>query len=270
MKSVEQVSTLIVGASMLGIGLAARMGRQAVVLESSNGVGNEFVRSFKLSDLPYTPSSESGMVLMEELYQRGAMDDRGRVHLPAVMPIVIKFITDRKLEVRMQTHVVDVTRRGGQYAVTCHDASGWRHFMAERLVDTSMCCVTNPERGKIKDKSLNMMLLGLPKSEELSAENACEYSLVQGRFPAETVLKFPVGPQDGWTEARNKLFQFWLNRPGAYRSCRFLTHADEFDRSYEAAIERIEQGWEWRPSAYYAHVLEAFDQGCQYELGGHA
>jgi hypothetical protein len=183
-----------------------------------------------------------------------------------MMPVLIKHITGQKLDVRMQTQVIEVNPRDGHFEVVCYDASGFRRIVADRLVDTTSRCVTKVDRCRVKAKSLNMMLLGSPNAER--TEGQSEYALRQGRFPNETVLKYAVDPMDEWITARSKLFDFWLNRPEPLRSCAFVTHADEFDMAYEAAHASIQPGWEWLPSAYYANPLEAYDQGYNFGVGG--
>ncbi|SFD64060.1 hypothetical protein SAMN05216378_0785 [Paenibacillus catalpae] len=265
MKPVEHVSTMIIGASMLGLGLASRIGRDALVIEPSNGVGIEFIRSFKLSDRKYAPLTASGIELHRELIRRNVTDEEGRLHLPGMMPVLIKHITGQKLDVRMQTQVVEAQPCDGKFEVVCYDASGFRHIVADRLVDTTSGCVTKVDRCQVKAKCLNMMLLGSPdagRTEGLSA-----YALYQGRFPNETVLKYAVDPMDDWFSARSKLFEFWLNRPEPLRSCAFVTHADEFDMEFDTQQAQIQPGWDWLPSAYYVNPLEAYEQGYNLRLG---
>ena len=257
---------MIIGASMLGLGLASRIGRDALVIEPSNGVGNEFIRSFKLSDRKYAPMTASGVELHRELIRRNVTDAEGRLHLPGMMPVLIKHITGQKLDVRMQTQIVEVQPRDGKFEVVCYDASGLRHVVADRLVDTTSRCVTKVGRGQIKAKSLNMMLLGSP--DDGGTEGMSAYALFQGRFPSETVLKYALDPMDDWITARSKLFDFWLHRPEYLRSCAFMTHADEFDMEFDAQQAPIQPGWDWLPSAYYANPLEAYDHGYNHELGG--
>ncbi|MFD2700844.1 hypothetical protein ACFSVM_10225 [Paenibacillus shunpengii] len=266
MHQIEQVSTVIIGASFLGLGLASRLGPDVLVIEPSNGVGNEFIRSFRLSDRKYTPVTASGVELLRELILRNVTDKEGRLHLPGMMPVMIQHITGQKLHVRMQTQVVEVHLRDGKFEVVCYDASGFRYFVADRLVDTTSQCVTRNGQGCVKTKSLNMMLLGTfgtHHSEESSA-----YTIYQGHFPNETVLKFAVDPMDDWITARSKLFDFWLNRPEPLRHCSFVTHADEFDIELDTMQASIQPGWDWLPSAYYANPLEAYDQGYNFEIGG--
>ncbi|MBU5348320.1 hypothetical protein [Paenibacillus lautus] len=265
MHQVKHVSTMIIGASFLGLGLASRLGRSALVIEPSNGVGNEFIRSFKLSNRKYAPLTASGVELNRELIRRNVTDAEGRFHLPGMMPVLIKHITGQKLDVRMQTQVVEVYPSEGKFEVVCYDASGIRHIVADRLVDTTSRCVTKNQREHVKAKSLNMMLLGSPGTH---SEGPSAYTICQGHFPNETVLKFAVDPMDDWITARSKLFDFWLNRPEPLRPCAFVTHADEFDMEFDTIQAQIQPGWDWLPSAYYANPLEAYDQGYNFEVGG--
>ncbi|WP_028611600.1 hypothetical protein [Paenibacillus harenae] len=266
MHQVEHVTTVIIGASFLGLGLASRLGPDALVIEPSNGVGNEFIRSFKLSDRKYAPLTASGIELLRELIRRNVTDGEGRLHLPGMMPVLIKHITGQKLDVRMQTQVVEMHPRDGKFEVMCYDASGFRRIVADRLVDTTSRCVTKNDRGRVRAKSLNMMLLGSPGTHH--SEGLSEYPIYQGHFPNETVLKFAVDPMDDWITARRKLFDFWLNRPEPLRPCAFVTHADEFDMELDTMQAPIQPGWDWLPSAYYANPLEAYDQGYNFEVGG--
>ncbi|MDF2959311.1 MAG: hypothetical protein K0S39_1046 [Paenibacillus sp.] len=261
----DHVPTLIIGASMLGLGIAFSKERDAMVLESSNGVGNEYIRSFKFSRSSCSPATSKGTELQQECARRGIMDSEGRMHLPGLMPVMIKHIKEADLDVKMQTSVVEVKQRDGQFEVLYYDASGLRTLVADRLVDTTSVCLTKPACFQAKSKSLNMMLNALP--EQLDVTGTKDYSIRRGRFESEIVLRFGVEPEDDWISARNKLFQFWLNRPSALTSCAFVTHADEFDMEYDLAHQPISPGWDWLPSAYYSNPLEAFDHGFRYGKG---
>ncbi|KGE18790.1 hypothetical protein [Paenibacillus wynnii] len=263
----EYVPSLIIGASMLGLGLALGRDGNAVVLEGGNAVGSEFIRSFKLSEAAYSPVTAIGKKVQEDCVSRNVVDAEGRLHLAGFMPFMIKQLTDAKLDVRMQTAVVDVKQQDGKFEVTYYDASGLRTLIADELIDTTPLCVTKPGVGHLKYKNLNMMLQGLSRQE--AAAGLEGFSIRLGRFEAETVLQFPIEPGDGWVEARNKLFQFWLNRPAALQSCAFVTHADDFEMGYNSEQVSIQPGWEWRPSAYYNHPLEALEHGYRLGKGGY-
>ncbi|AEI40376.1 hypothetical protein [Paenibacillus mucilaginosus] len=266
MKQDEHVPTLIIGASMLGLGLASSKGGDAVVLESGNSVGSEFIRSFKLSR-PWIPAEEASpsREIREELTKRNIMSGEGSIHLPGLMPVMIKHIKEHDLQVRMQSSVVNVSMREGKFVVLYYDASGLRTITADKLVDTSIPCSTKPECLRVKAKSLNVMIMGLPEGSDFVAAEG--YEIRRGRFDSETILRFPLDPNEDWISARSRLFQFWLNRPLSLKPYAFVTHAEEFDMEYEEARQQIAPGWEWLPSAFYANPLEAFDQGFHYGKG---
>ncbi|MFD2611673.1 hypothetical protein [Paenibacillus gansuensis] len=262
----EKVSTLIVGASMLGLGILSGKGENALLLESGNSVGSEFIRSFKLARTAYSSVTSKGRELEQEMAGRNISGQDGRLHLPGLMPVLIKLIVEDKLNVRMQTSVLDVKEHKGKYEVQVYDASGLRTIWADEVIDTTLACSTRPADFRCKSKHVNLIVRGLPDS--LPAEEIEGFAVLRGRFGQETVLQFPLDPQDGWITARNKLFEFWLNRPGALVSSAFVTHADEFDMTYDMDCSQIGSCWSWRPSGYYASPLEAFDHGIHIGKGG--
>ncbi|ANE45690.1 hypothetical protein SY83_04555 [Paenibacillus swuensis] len=267
MQQVDHVPNLIIGASMLGLGLASAKGAEAVVLESGNSVGSEFIRSFKMNR-PWISAEKSSTSreIREELMLRNIMSEEGSLHLPGLMPVMIKHIKEHRLQVRMQSSIVDVSRQEGKFKVLYYDASGLRSITTDTLVDTSIPCSTKPECLRVKAKSLNVMIKG--KTKDLDAAEIEGYETRRGRFDSEIFLRFPLDPHEDWISARNRLFQFWLNRPLSLQPYAFVTHAEEFDIEYEDSCQQIAPGWEWLPSAYYASPLEAFDQGFHYGKGG--
>lgn len=268
MNGTSYVPTLIVGASMLGLGIAASEGSEAVVLEPSNGIANEYVRSYKLRDVRYSAVTPAGKELQKDLYARNLTDDEGRMHLQGLMPVMFKYVRDAGIRLHMQTSVVEVARRGERWEVLIGDASGLRVLETDRILDTTSRCVTAPRSFQASAKYLNLLVAGLsdkPRMTELGG-----YPIRRGRFDRETFLAFAVDPMDDWLTARDKLFRFWLDRPSELQSCAFVTHADEFDYEFEQPGFRVEDGWDWLPSAYYHGPLEAFDQGVLRGKGGKA
>jgi hypothetical protein len=268
MKQGEYKSTVIIGASMLGIGIATCLDKDSVVIEPSNGVGNEFIRSFKIPKKSYTPVTGIGKQLQQELIQRNVMDDEGMLHLQGIMPVLMKYITEKKLDVRMQTNIVKVEHSDGKFLVHCYDASGFKVFITDRVVDTTISCASKPERFIAKGKRLNMMISRLPNKDQDNCEKSLDYTIQQGRFASEIFLKYSLDLNDDWIKARNKLFQFWLNRPDYLQPSAFVTHADEFDMEYNEPHYQIYSNWDWYPSAYYSHPLEAMEEGYNLVLGG--
>jgi hypothetical protein len=260
----EYVPTLIIGASMLGLGLAFNKGKDAVTLEYSSGVGNEYIRSFKLGNKPYQAASSKGLDIQHECLVRNAMSTEGRLHLPGLMHVLVNQLSIAKLDVRLLTSVVEVKKHKDQFEVLVHDASGLRTIITDQLIDTTPGCVTKPGQFSPSSKSLNMMIHGWSQPND----SADGYAIKRGRFASEVILEYPLNLEENWMVARNKLFQFWLNRPEALRACSFITHADEFDMEYEASHHNLEPHWDWLPSAFYDNPLEAFDHGYQHPIGG--
>jgi hypothetical protein len=296
----EYIPTLIIGASMLGLGVAFSKGKEAVTLEYSSAVGNEFIRSFKLADQPYQAASSKGLVIGQECLARNAMSADGKLHLPGLMHVLVNQLSEAKLDVRLLTSVVEVNKHKDQFEVLVYDASGLRTIITDQLIDTTPYCVTRPGQWGPASKSLNMMIHGWSQSAQLSEtahspelklepagtktayspnrqpesspllqpnDAAAGYAIKYGRFAPEVILEYPLDIEDNWAIARNKLFTFWLNRPEALRTCSFVTHADEFNMKYNQPHHHLEPGWDWYPSAFYDNPLEAFDHGYQHRMG---
>jgi hypothetical protein len=283
----EYIPTLIIGASMLGLGIAFNRGKSAATLEYSGGLGNEFIRSFKIAGKPYRAASPKGLEIQDDCLVRNVMSTEGRLHLPGLMHVLVNQISQAKLDVRLLTSVVEVKQHKDQLEVLVHDASGLRTILTDQLIDTTPSCVTKPGQFSPLSKSLNLMIHGWAQQQQEGLErqqpwppqqpdpsslqpsdSAAGYAIKHGRFTPEVILEYPIDVQDDWMTARNKLFQFWLNRPEALQQCSFVTHADEFDMEYKASHHNLEPHWDWLPSAFYDNPLEAFDHGYQHPSGG--
>ncbi|WNQ08886.1 hypothetical protein MJA45_14630 [Paenibacillus aurantius] len=251
--------TVILGATFAGLG-AAYANEESLVMERTSFVGHEFINSFHPGvGWHETALTEKGMKLKQELMERGVMSDEGSVHIPAVAPILYNKIIQDSLSVLLQTEVTEIVSAGNSWEVTVYNNSGFRRIKTDRVIDT------RPEMAPtelLRSKSLNALLNCGEEELVLPEEIRGQAHLVKGKLKGEIILKFPVDVKDDWFVSRQKLHQFWVNRPEAWKAWTISAISGCFEwRHDQGEPASASPGRVSLPSSAYRNPLEAFEAG---------
>lgn len=261
------VPILVYGATLAGIGIADSSSQNALLVEPSVLVGSEFIASFNPGECwEKTPVSQAAKKLREELKKRNLLSEEDRVHLPPIAPVLFNLIRTQNLKVQMMTKIIEVQPSAHGYNVTLYNASGLHKVEVGRIIDTTSTCAScSSYEVDIQYRKLNAMLhCAQPLSPEFEDETI---NLVYGMLPGELILKFKLGVNDSWIEARDKLHHYWMNRPGVLQPWTLATVADTFEVGAAKGPHLVANDWLWLPSCAYSNLLGAFDAG-QLFIGG--
>lgn len=275
-QELETVSVLVVGATFTGLGIAYADKERTLVVERTSGPGQEYIACFHPGEGPVRKAeSLPGKELREELVRRNLLSDDSRLHLGALIPVLMNRIAGDGLRVRFLTEVVGVKQEpGGEYVVTLFDASGLRRIRARHIVDTTSTCLSAPMFSpNITSRRLNAFLhcvepeAGLPVIGEETAHRGAA-QIVQGRFPGEVILKLRVDSTDDMPAARGKLYDYWLQHAHEFRPWTLAIVADVQELCVEAGPHSVEERWVSLPSCSYNDVLASFEAGYAYGKEG--
>jgi hypothetical protein len=254
---------LVYGATFAGIGMAAAAAGQALLVERSALVGHDFIASYNPGtgyDSPLATSAAEE--LRTELLARNLLTSEGRVHLPAMSPVLFNRMKQNRLPVRMLTELVSVSRTAEGFEVTLFSASGLEKVHVNRIIDTTATCRSKPGHPiAYTSKSINAYLHcpeGAANPIPAADDQAC---YVEGLFPGELILKLKLEPGDDWTTARSKLHSYWKQRHVNCAPWTVAALADTFEvASAEQELE-LDAGWSWFPSSNQPNPLQAYEAG---------
>ncbi|TVY05602.1 FAD-dependent oxidoreductase [Paenibacillus cremeus] len=265
----RSADVLIAGATFAGLGLAGRLGKQAVVVERTGFVGPEFTSSYCRAVIHGTAKgSAEAQALRSEAQERNLIASDGAIHSPAFVPVLHRLIQREGINVRFLTRVIQVDAQPmGGFAVTLMDGSGLSVLHVKCIVDTTGLCDTSPLTASMSPvkRRLNAMIHH-PGAPEEVPPRCSGYELHRGRFPSEWMVGCELAPTDDWAAARDRLLTHWRQRPEALKPWQLATIADAFEVMVKAGTCDIASGWVWHPSAAYRDPIAAYEAGIQLAL----
>ncbi|SDD02497.1 hypothetical protein SAMN02799630_02056 [Paenibacillus sp. UNCCL117] len=268
MQKETKVGVLVAGATFAGLGLALSLGEQALVVERTGAVGAEFTAAFRpaKADLSSRVSTDTAE-LREEAVGRNIVGEDGGMHWPAFVPVLQQWIHSRNIRVRFLTRIVEVKALpGAGFEVTLLDAAGLSKVRADRLVDTTSFCETEPAAasgGRLHGKRLNA-IIHRPDAPQLAPPTIAGYPIHRGRFNSEWAASCQLSLSDDWFAARTRLLSWWDARPEELQPWRLAAIADGFDAGVDGGTTEVAEGWAWHPSAAYADPFAAFEAGVRF------
>ncbi|MDF2663052.1 MAG: hypothetical protein K0Q94_5843 [Paenibacillus sp.] len=256
---------LVYGATFAGLGIATAAKDRTLLVERTALVGSEFIASYNPGEDWESPvGTSAARQLREELLQRNLLSADGKVHLPAIAPVLFHFIRQNGLNVRMMTEIVDVAARGQGYEVTLFNASGLQRITVDHIIDTTSTCSSTPKLpAPFISKSINAML-----HSETSAstpplpDDDTDVRLVEGLMPGELILKLALDSEDDWTKARTTLHRYWERHFRAFEPWTLAALADAFEIRTDVREKSVDNdGWTWFPSSTPSNLIQSFDAG---------
>ncbi|WP_020616380.1 hypothetical protein [Paenibacillus daejeonensis] len=207
---------VVLGATFAGLGAAYSRIDETLVLERSALVGYEYINSYRPGDGWHeTKLSERGEDLKAELVRRQILGEDGRVHIPAVAPVMYNRITHDKLQLQFHTEVTAIDEHEQGWEITIYSPSGFSRMLAGAILDT------RPEHapeGAITGKRLGAMLNCGTDEPELPGEEQLGVQFVRGKLAGEVMAQLRIDTGDDWPSARHKLHELWTNRPEAWQA----------------------------------------------------
>lgn len=132
---------LFIGATTLACAwaeAAERAGQRCAVLESAGLVGYDYAESWKADDLDLAACPDEARGLLDEMTARGAVNERGALHLPALGPVLAGRLAQCGADPFFFSRIEGIARgEGGAFDVTAFSLGGAYHICARRIVDTT-------------------------------------------------------------------------------------------------------------------------------------
>jgi hypothetical protein len=270
---------VVLGSSFVGLGAACAAPDQVLVIERSMLVGSEWIAGYQAGEIWNKEAvTVAARELRLELIQRGLIGEGGAVHLPAMAPVLFRWIKEHQLQVQFLSETIGIEPSGDGYDVTLYNASGYQRIRAGQILDTTGECLSQPERRAASPtstgKAIHAMLHG-PDSLETGVmieREGLTATVTPGLLPGEALLRLPLSVDAGWPVARRSLHEFWKARPEAWRDWTITAVADVFTVEAPRGPHLLAPGLTWLPACAYANGVEGFDAGqswIQREEQGH-
>jgi|GEM_PF-1406131 len=257
---------LVIGATFTGMGMALSDPDRSLVIESTAAVGSEFIAAFR-PGVPVNRLFSDRRVLQfrDELMRRRAMDEAGRVHLPALAPICCSLLHQKKVRIRFLTRPMAVEYEQGKWKVTIISPAGVEVIVATNVVDTSSIGMMLRLLGKPNEEGYQPYInASLHRSEGLAVvQDLVEDGLIvyEGAIDGEVYINVSLCSEDDWSKARMRLKETWSARSQASRKWTIASVASALDIRQQSGIRTIDDQLYWLPSSGYDHPLQAYNEG---------
>lgn len=217
------VSTLILGASCYGCGIALRR-PDSLILEPTIQPGAEFtLTGCPAGNLAFEPESAAGRSFLEELRRRSVICD-GMLHNDALAPVLANWCLDHRLHILFKALPV----RQEESRVTVMQADGLREYSADEIIDA---------RPKITTPHLCTFLAKAVPG--VFGDFVIFRTLMKDLF----VMRQRLFPGCGYASARKRLREFWEDRPESLRQAALLWSATRFcNDTIDNPVFELERG----------------------------
>lgn len=255
------INTIILGATSLAYPIAAKLGRDCLVVERGISAGAEFADAMDAApvDMGRGLTSYAGS-LREEFTRRNILSEEGNLHILAVGGVLAARYLDTGCGLLLNSAVVSVMKvSDGLLATLFTPEDGYTQYLAERVIDTRVADFMDCR------KTFGVLLALDDKLETFvdRIESVVDRSvyLQKGRFADEFVLRFRVD-RDATIPDAQKLADKWLceniSRLGKSKAAGI---ALEFGWEFERPVDIMRDGVRYVPSAAYPDVISAVESG---------
>ncbi|MBN1864914.1 MAG: hypothetical protein JW808_08440 [Victivallales bacterium] len=267
----EIYGTLILGATMAGLGIAESLEEDFLLVERLAVPGYEFVSAFEPGwDWPASAKSAKAKNLEEELVRRGILDETSfALHIPALAPVLCNLIYPRRGNFLFWTEVVRVERlgQGEGFCVTLSNASGIARVKAANIVNT------NTRIPEISGRHTCNIPLAAKYINAMLCRNVSDdmppppLGLVPGKHRNEAVLRLPVDVSESLSSARERIMDFWAIHPARAAGWRIASIATVFsERPVVDTSSDIPEGFTNLTSITFGNPISAYDAGALYKV----
>lgn len=256
----ESYEILICGSTFLGLGMAFSGEDNVLLVERSSSVGAEFIDSLQPGNSWNEIEASSAVLeLKKELIERNILSHNGKVHLPAIAAVLYERIKNKRPNVLLMTEIMNIEKKENYFEVTLFNSSGMKKVKAKKIIDTTSRCISMFKlNSKFEGKNLNAYI---HSNYEKGLPNHIGVKFIEGRFDNEVIMCFPLEFEDTWVTARQKLHNFWVNRPEGLKYWHMDSVASEFDVVIGSTNIKLEDNWHWIASKSFKNPLAAYQYG---------
>ncbi len=254
----ERYTTIVLGGGYYALGYASTH-PDCLILEESQSLGGDFHHCLHPVRMENCPDTARNSGLGQIMTEFGVWTESGFDLLKAqtVVHEYASRMLETGLEILLDAHFLSAERADSGVKVTFFTNEGIQEVWADKLVDTTADCVSDPKAVRCTAKTLNAFTVAMTENFAQTLQKACpECCVLAGPMENEKLILFPVPPQMGLTDAYFQMMAAWSRAfPAGEEKILFV--AETFDARYEAA-ERIPEGW---VAARFADPVSAFVEG---------
>jgi hypothetical protein len=263
--------TLVVGATCAGLGYALNHPEHLLVVDSGSLAGREFVETMDPGQGWETEPSldDNTEDLRRELERRNIAAD-GCVHLPALGPVLFERLRLSGIDYLFLTNILGLTRGPTDYVADLFNVEGHHTVRANRILDTTVRRESLPGHVVAMETQSICATLSNPDGTPCPQQQlTADCAMRPGRFRGEAFLCLTVPVTCDWVTARDRLHQFWMDRPEPLRSWDLVSVATRL-RQRSTEVPAPGKGHVLLQSARYENPLAAYAAGATHELTGPA
>ena len=258
---IRKYKRIILGATVAGIGAAAKAPEDCIVLEESIGVGYEYINSYKIGGgWEYTTDT----ILKKELVHRKLLSHNHEIYLPPVAFVLYNLLQKSNINVLFLTKLADIRKSGNGYCLEIYNANGFSTIYADEILDTTYGRISLPDRAIApKQIYLNGLLNRKNECQEkiIPWSDKVRFKEVDGRN--ELVFSIKIESYD-WCDARKKIHNEWKSNFDKAEGWTLSYVATEFDVCFESTVAEQDNNIVWLPSCQHKNLLDAWQVGYDY------
>ncbi len=254
----DRYTTIVLGGGYYALGYASTH-EDCLILEESQSLGGDFHHCLHPVRMENCPDSARECELGQIMTEFGVWTEAGFDQLKA--QTVVHEYASRKLEKGMEilldAHFLSAERVDSGVKVTFFTNEGMQEVWADKLVDTTADCISDPKAVHCTAKTLNVFTVAMTETFADTLKRACpECCVLEGPLENEKLILFPVPAQLGLKDAYVQMMDAWTRAfPAGEEKILFV--AETFDARYEAA-KQIPEGW---VASRFADPVSAFMEG---------
>ncbi len=249
---------IVLGATFTAAGIAGKLGKNCLILESRPDAGYEFFGAFHFgTGYDKKLYSEEAVLLREKFKEQHAFgevytENNQRVSLFECMPLLYQHL--EKIPLLLNTQIVNIKKDGDEFLCLTHSISGYQTFRAKKIIDTRVTsnqCIS---------KTYNMLIDGtgeIPSMENVQSE--------PWGLSRQYVLRCSVPLSADYSQARQTILPIIRSLPKEHK---LLLLADVFDYTTKKGYPNMEKEIIYHPSKMYDNPLMAYDAGVCFVQGG--
>ncbi len=258
----QQIDTLVVGCTGVGLGLALSNPSETLVIESTAALLPEWVQTYVPGNEwdTYQAANELTQRIQADMKKRSIQTDRG-VHITGLSALMAQLSKEHKINALFMTHILGVEAQADGFKVDIVNVGGHSSIYCKRIIDTSSRFLSDPNKNvKVNKRQLSFYLRPIPGKDIAGEHTDSSYAFAPGAFINEASVIVDVDPHMHWHAARNQANEFWVNRPEPLRSWNCVAMSTQFFEQVEV-VQTGHAQWQHVPAMHELNALAGIDSG---------
>ena len=197
------------------------------------------------------------------LIQRNAINSNGRIHLPAITPILSSMLDGSGVVFYPHTVATELCRENDLWKLRLYSPGQCTVVNSKYVIDSTsdfQLGLFFGQRPKIEKCSLNAAV-NPPSEYKGDGFTFDKHEIYRGCFDGEYYARFSFGSD--MLSAREALFNYLTSTPNEIRDWQIISIATEFEIKTDEETYEITDGFIRSPSTLYSDAIGAFDAGIE-------